>query len=76
MARPLRINIEGGWYHITARGQNREPIYKDAQDRRHFLELLEEFTKRFGVEVHAYVLVNDNYTYPSTTITLTHEKQV
>lgn len=61
MARPLRVNIEGGWYHITSRGQNRERIYYDAGDRNHFLELLEEVSKRFGVEVHVYVLMANHY---------------
>ena len=27
MPRPLRLNIAGGWYHITSRGQWRERIY-------------------------------------------------
>ena len=61
MARPLRVNIEGGWYHITSRGQNRERIYYDARDRNRFLELLEEVSKRFGVEVHVYVLMANHY---------------
>ena len=46
MTRPSRINMEGGWYHITARGSNREPICQDTQDREHFLELLEEMVAR------------------------------
>lgn len=61
MARPLRINVTNGWYHITARGQNRERIYWVTRDRRHFLELVKEMTKRFGVEVHAYVLMSNHY---------------
>ena len=41
MARPLRVNIEDGWYHAYARGLNRMGIYGDDRDRGHFLELLE-----------------------------------
>lgn len=52
MARPLRINIAGGWYHVTARGQRRDRIYLDARDRVEFLRRVEETTKRFRVEVH------------------------
>ena len=29
MTRPLCINLEGGWYHVTARGNNRQAIYED-----------------------------------------------
>lgn len=61
MARPLRIDLPGGWYHITSRGQRREPIYHDARDRSEFLARLEEMTMRFGVEVHAYVLMPNHY---------------
>jgi hypothetical protein len=41
MARPVRIEVPGGWYHVTARGNERKPIYWDDRDRLHFLELLE-----------------------------------
>ena len=29
MTRPLRINLAGGWYHVIARGNNRQAIYED-----------------------------------------------
>jgi putative transposase len=61
MARPLRIDVPGGWYHITARGQNRRPIFDDGRDHEEFLCRLEEMTKRFGVELHAYVLMPNHY---------------
>jgi REP element-mobilizing transposase RayT len=61
MARPLRINIAGGWYHITSRGQRRQPIFHDDKDRAEFLYRLEEATKRYGVQVHAYVLMSNHY---------------
>jgi len=61
MTRPVRINIAGGWYHITSRGQRRQAIYYDDKDRAEFLDRLEEATKRYGVEVHAYVLMPNHY---------------
>jgi len=61
MARPLRINVAGGWYHITARGHNRERIYCDRTDYAHFLELLGEMSERFRVRVHAYALMPNHY---------------
>ena len=33
MIRPLRINLAGGWYHVTARGNNRQAIYDDDRER-------------------------------------------
>jgi REP element-mobilizing transposase RayT len=42
MARPLRIEHAGGWYHVTACGNERRAIFRDDGDRAHFLELLEK----------------------------------
>lgn len=61
MARPLRRDIAGGWYHVTARGEHRKALYGDDRDRRHFLELLEEMRKRYRVKVLAYVLMENHY---------------
>jgi putative transposase len=33
MSRPLRIEFPGAIYHVTSRGDRREPIYKDDEDR-------------------------------------------
>jgi REP element-mobilizing transposase RayT len=61
MARPLRINFPGAWYHVTSRGQERRPIFLEDRDREHFLELLEAVVARFRVQVHAYVLMDNHY---------------
>src|SRR6185369_17190356 len=61
MARPLRIERPGAWYHVTARGNERQPIYRDDQDRYHFLTLLDEMTATFNLLVHAYVLMDNHY---------------
>ena len=61
MARPLRRDIEGGWYHVTARGEHRKALYGDDRDRRHFLELLEEMRTRYRVKILAYVLMENHY---------------
>jgi REP element-mobilizing transposase RayT len=57
----LRIICPGAWHHITSRGIERRPIFKDDRDRRHFLELLEELVERFGVTLHAFVLMGNHY---------------
>lgn len=61
MARPLRIEKPGGWYHVTARGNERKAIYRDQRDRRHFLELLAEMAARFRVRLHGFVLMDNHY---------------
>ena len=41
MARPVRIDIAGGWYHVTARGIERHLIFTDKREHVHFLEVVE-----------------------------------
>ena len=60
MARPLRIVRIGAWYHLTSRGNERRPIFRDDRDRLHFYELLDEMTARFGVRLHAFVLMENH----------------
>ena len=61
MARPLRIEFEEALYHITARGNRRERIFASDADRARFLEIMARSLPRFGVEVHAYVLLPNHF---------------
>ena len=61
MARPVRVDVEGGWYHVTARGIERRAIFVDERDHEHFLELLPAMGERYGLEIHAYVLMGNHY---------------
>jgi len=61
MARPLRVVHAGGWYHVTARGNERRDIFRDDGDRRHFLELLEGMVGMFGLRLHVFVLMPNHY---------------
>jgi len=40
MLRPIRIEFNHATYHVTSRGDRKEDIYEDDEDRRSFLELL------------------------------------
>jgi putative transposase len=61
MARPTRLDIEGGWYHVVNRGIERRAIFRAAGNYEHFLELLAKAVARFGVRVHGYVLMGNHY---------------
>ena len=61
MARPLRLEFAGALYHITSRGDRREDIYLDDEDRSCFLVLLGEVCQRFNWTVHAYCLITNHY---------------
>lgn len=61
MARPLRIERAGSWYHVTSRGNGRTRIYLDDTDRIHFIELLAELVARFRWRLHGYALMDNHY---------------
>ncbi len=48
MTRPLRIEFSGALYHVTSRGDRREDIYLDDDDRLNWLEVLGIVCKRFN----------------------------
>jgi len=61
MARSLRIEFEGAFYHILARGNERKNIFDNERDKEHFLELLRSVDIRFGAFLHSYVLMDNHY---------------
>jgi REP element-mobilizing transposase RayT len=61
MARPLRIEFPGAVYHITSRGDRREPIFVGDHDRRGFLEVVTQALLRFDAEILAYCLMDNHY---------------
>ncbi len=61
MSRPLRIEYAGAWYHVMNRGAARQPIYLQPSHRQLFLALLGELQDRFGIETHAYCLMDNHY---------------
>jgi len=56
MARPLRLEFEGASYHITSRGNLRDRIFSDDNDRKRFLEIFRRTKERPGYLLHAIYL--------------------
>jgi putative transposase len=61
MARPLRLEYPGALWHVTCRGNEKRPIFRDDRDRKLFLSLLSEAIARFAWRLHAYVLMGNHY---------------
>jgi REP element-mobilizing transposase RayT len=61
VARSLRIEYPGAFYHVMARGNRREAVFLDDDDRRAFLEALGEACQMTGWRVHAWVLMRNHY---------------
>jgi len=61
MARKLRVQYPGAIYHVMSRGNRRERIFVDDQDRRKFLQTLGEACEKTGWQVHAYCLMDNHF---------------
>lgn len=67
MARKPRLEWEGASYHIMARGNARARIFEGEADHLLFVETLGESLVRFGVDLHAWVLMPNHYHLAATT---------
>jgi len=61
MARPLRIELSGGIYHVTSRGDGREDIYLTNADREAWLAVLGQVCKRHNWVCHAWCQMTNHY---------------
>jgi REP element-mobilizing transposase RayT len=61
MARQLRIDYAGAFYHIFSRGNEKKAIFYSDEDRYYFLKALGEANTKFGVVFYAYCLMPNHY---------------
>jgi putative transposase len=61
MARPLRLEFPGALYHITARGDRKEPIFLDDSDRLLFIDFLAKEVRQQRWILYAFCLMDNHY---------------
>ena len=61
MARLPRLSLAGHPHHVIQRGNDRQAIVRDDQDRERLLALWVEHSRAFSVAVHAYVLMDNHF---------------
>lgn len=61
MGRQLRIEFPHALYHVDARGNNKQNIYRTDEDKELFLEVLSETIERYHWICHAYCLMDNHY---------------
>ena len=61
MARLPRLTIPGYPHHVIQRGNNRQAIFASVGDRQMLLNLLLDNARKFGVALHAYVLMTNHF---------------
>jgi REP element-mobilizing transposase RayT len=61
VARPLRIEYQGAYYHVINRGNAGGDIFETEKDREKFLAYLGKAVERFSLIIHAYCLMTNHY---------------
>lgn len=61
MTRPLRLEFPGALYHVTSRGNRRNPIYLDEADRRAWLDVLALVCERHHCVIHSFCQMTNHY---------------
>ncbi|MFO7733489.1 MAG: transposase [Candidatus Aminicenantes bacterium] len=61
MARQLRIEFQGAFYHVYSRGNQKSVVFFEDADRYYFLKCLDEAHRRFDCVVHALCLMTNHY---------------
>lgn len=60
MPRKARIVAVGVAHHITQRGNNREPVFERAGDRRMYLDLLRRYSAKYEMRILGYCLMTNH----------------
>jgi REP element-mobilizing transposase RayT len=61
MARQLRIEYPGAFYHVTSRGNQKQSVFFSPWDKARFLDCLDEAHEKLDLLVHSYCLMENHY---------------
>jgi REP-associated tyrosine transposase len=61
MARPLRVEYPGAYYHVMNRGNRRQTVFLSENDVDLFLEKLGGFSSAYHVRILCYCLMNNHF---------------
>jgi len=64
MTRRGRVDLKNHYYHVIARGQRKDPIFFDENDKLEFITILKETIKECSIDLCAFVLMTNHYHLP------------
>ena len=60
MARKRRLHYKGALYHVICRGNNREVVFKEDQDKFEYLNLIKKYKERHDFKLYAYCIMDNH----------------
>ena len=61
MATPPRELARDGIYHVTNRGNNRMPVFRDKQDKERFIYRLFKLQKKYGFRIITFTIMDNHF---------------
>ncbi len=61
MTRPLRIQFPNAVYHVINRGNEKNDIFNDDEDRNYFLNILSQSSKTYNINLYCFVLMKNHF---------------
>ncbi|GMR08387.1 MAG: hypothetical protein BMS9Abin26_1392 [Gammaproteobacteria bacterium] len=61
MVRPLRVEYKDAYYHVMNRGRGKQFIFHGKIYYESFIQCIEQACQRFGIEIHAFCLMENHY---------------
>lgn len=61
MARKPRVEYKGAIYHVVQRGNNKEYVFQQDTDKRHWFNQIMELKEETGFNLYAYALMDNHY---------------
>lgn len=65
MARRLRVEVEGGLYHVITRGNDQQDVFHSGEDHLKFLSLIANQKERTKFFLYAFCLMTNQITLVS-----------
>ncbi len=60
MGRDARLNYSGLVYHVVNRGNDRQVIFAEPEDYRHYLNTIQRYKKKYRFQLFAYCLMTNH----------------
>ena len=61
MTRPLRIQFPNAVYHVINRGNEKNDIFNNDEDRNCFLNILSQSSKTYNINLYCFVLMENHF---------------
>ena len=61
MSRQLRIQYEGAFYHVIARGNQGDHVFSNDEDKAYLIGILSKAHERYDLVIYAYCIMGNHY---------------